>query len=393
MTGERPTGDAAVVPGIPVGSSLACVRSLARRGIHTIAATDGSSAPVLRSRYCRERARLPSPSADFEGYRDGLLRLADRSDVRTIVPLREADVYVLAKYADEFAARLDLACPSFETVRDVQDRLRLYEIARRVDVPVPDTELLTEWDPRDEVTVVKSRYSILVDGNRARYPGVSFVPAGDRPDVESRVAEMGHVPLAQRHVPDGGEYGFFALFDSGEPVATFQHRRVRSLQYVGGASAYRKSVRIPELETAGLRLLETLEWHGPAMVEFKRDERDGTFYLMEINPRFWGSLRLPVVAGVDFPSLYYQLATTGVDETVTEYDVDVGCHLLSGEANYLYSILEDGYEHAEPPSLLPEVYAVVRSVLTDPHFDYLHFDDPSPFVRDVSNALPIPSLR
>ena len=42
-------------------------------------------------------------------------------------------------------------------------------------------------------------------------------------------------------------------------------------------------------------------WHGVAMVEFKRDERDDTPRLMEINGRFWGSLQLAIDAGVDFP--------------------------------------------------------------------------------------------
>jgi predicted ATP-grasp superfamily ATP-dependent carboligase len=44
------------------------------------------------------------------------------------------------------------------------------------------------------------------------------------------------------------------------------------------------------------------------MVEFRYDPRDGLPKLMEINPRFWGSLPLAVYAGVDFPYLIFQLA-------------------------------------------------------------------------------------
>lgn len=40
------------------------------------------------------------------------------------------------------------------------------------------------------------------------------------------------------------------------------------------------------------------------MVEWKVDLRDGRPKLMEINPRFWGSLELAVRSGVNFPSLY-----------------------------------------------------------------------------------------
>jgi protein-tyrosine-phosphatase len=43
------------------------------------------------------------------------------------------------------------------------------------------------------------------------------------------------------------------------------------------------------------------------MVEFKRDV-DGTYWLMEINPRFWGSLALSIDAGIDFPRVLLGLA-------------------------------------------------------------------------------------
>jgi hypothetical protein len=50
-------------------------------------------------------------------------------------------------------------------------------------------------------------------------------------------------------------------------------------------------------------LLSAVGWQGVAMVEFKRDVRDGKAKLMEINGRLWGSLQLAVSSGVDFPSL------------------------------------------------------------------------------------------
>jgi predicted ATP-grasp superfamily ATP-dependent carboligase len=44
------------------------------------------------------------------------------------------------------------------------------------------------------------------------------------------------------------------------------------------------------------------------MVEFKLD-RDGEVWLMEINPRLWGSLALSIDAGVNFPLGLLRLAT------------------------------------------------------------------------------------
>ena len=249
-------------------------------------------------------------------------------------------------------------------------------------MPVPETRPLDEWEDWDRETVLKSRYSILVENEEAFYPDVEFVPPGVEPDGEAIVSHMRHEPMVQEYVPGDGEYGFFALFDRGSPLATFQHRRIRSYTYSGGASVFRESINDPQLESADLRLLDSLDWHGPAMVEFKRDARTGQFTLMEINPRFWGSLALAVNARVDFPYLYYRLATGGPLERASHYETGLGCHRLTGELSYLHSVARYDLEHVERPALLPAVGKVIASTLREPHFDFLAVDDPAPFVQD-----------
>lgn len=383
---SRPTDDAVVVPAIAAGSSITSIRSLAKQGVYTIGVSENESAAAFRSQYCHETASVTEPTTDVRGYRDDLLELARRPAVRTIVPLREPDIYVLSRWRDEFAEHVAAPWQPYDEIRRTQDRFRLFEAARDVGVAVPETSPVDEWDGWDDVTVVKSRYSILEADNETSYPGVSFVMPDEDPRVDEHVEEAGHVPMAQEYVPGDDEHGFFALYDHGDPVATFQHQRIRSYDYAGGASTYRKSVHIPELKAAGRRLLSHLDWHGPAMVEFKRDESDGEFKLMEINPRFWGSLALPVAAGVDFPALYYRLATGDIDEPVFEYETGVGCHLVRGEISYLYNLFNADHDHVERPPLAPELYRIARSFVTDANFDYLDFGDARPFVHDILSA-------
>lgn len=377
---------AVVVPCIAAGSSVACFRSLGRKGIRTIGVSEVPNAPSSRSKYCHETQRVPSPKTDLDGYARALLTIAKRPDVATFVPLREADIYVLSKHREAFAEHVHAPWPGFDALEPVRDRSQLHERARQVGVPVPRTAPLDQWDGWDDVTVVKSRYSLVRDGGGSFYESPRFFRPETAPtasEIESLIADMGHVPMAQEYVPGDREHGFFALCVDGTPVVTFQHERVRSFRYYGGASAYRKSVNIPELEAAGSRLLRDLDWHGPAMVEFKHDPRDDEFKLMEINPRFWGSLPLACAAGVDFPYRYYQLAVGELERSTTPYDVGLGCHLVRGEVSYLASIVTDSYDHLDRPALLPEVWAVVKSMVEQPNFDFLDTDDPKPFVYDV----------
>jgi len=59
--------------------------------------------------------------------------------------------------------------------------------------------------------------------------------------------------------------------------------------------------RVSELERAGTALLDALQWHGVAMVEFKGAPARDALALMEVNAKFWGSHDAALAAGVDFP--------------------------------------------------------------------------------------------
>ncbi|WP_247730480.1 carboxylate--amine ligase [Halovivax limisalsi] len=387
-------GSAAVVPAIDAPSSVACLRSLAERGVGTIVASESPTAPALASAFCDEGIAVPAPDDDLLAYRDSLLALARRPAVRTIVPVREADVYVLSRYREAFARSMQTPWPDMEALAAVQDRRRLFDAADRAGVGAPETGPVSDLDDPAREWIVKPRYSILADAyvdcepdECTAPPSTTYLPPGTEPDVEGLTAEMGHEPIYQAYVRTPHEYGFFALYDEGEPVATFQHRQRRGYSYAGGPSAFRESVDIPDLEAAGLALLDELDWHGLAMVEFLRDEATGEFKLMEINPRFWSSLPFSVQAGADFPSYYWDLSNGGCDPVGAAYDVGVAGHLLRGELCYLYSILADDVDLVDRPSFPAELASVARSLVAQPRFDYLRRDDPRPFVRDVRNAI------
>lgn len=383
---SSPHPDTVVVPGIEAPSTVACLRSLGPRGVRTVVVSEDETTPGFASRYCDETVIAPDPADDLEGYGELLLDLAHRPSVRTIIPVREPDVYLLAKHKDAFAEHVGTPWPDFDRLQTVQDRKRLFEVAREAGIGVPETRPLTEWNDWDREAVIKSRYTIVVSDDEpgASYPSVRYHRPGASPDAETVIEEMGHEPLVQEYMSDPAEYGFFALFDHGSPVTTFQHRQIRGYKYSGGPSAFRESVDIPALEDAGLRLLERLDWHGLAMVEFKR--HDGEFKLMEINPRFWSSLPFSVAAGADFPYQYYRLST-GQPVEDQPYDVGTAGHLLRGEVGYLYSLLAHESPLAERPAPVRSAGTVLASIARYPRFDYLSLDDPGPFVSDVRQTI------
>ena len=54
------------------------------------------------------------------------------------------------------------------------------------------------------------------------------------------------------------------------------------------------------------RLLHALGFHGISQVEYKRDPRDGTLRLMEVNARLWQWHSLAAACGVDLVQMAYR---------------------------------------------------------------------------------------
>lgn len=101
--------------------------------------------------------------------------------------------------------------------------------------------------------------------------------------------------------------------------------------------------------------------------------------LMEINPRFPGSLSMDLQAGVDYPRYYYELATDTMSESNPQSDTGVATHDLLGEFCYLWSVMQDEYSVVERTSRSNAVWEVATSLIRHPHLDGLSQDDPVPF--------------
>lgn len=392
---DAPEDGSIVVPAAASPSPEACLRSLAPRGVHTIVVSEDPRTKSFRSTYCDEAVLVPDPTTDLEGYAEALLALAGREDVRTIVPTREEEAFVLSARREAFADRIATPWPTLEGLRRVHDRVELAAAAEAAGVPVPETTPLADVENRHGPSIVKSRYNLLVDayvdaipaGTVARNKTVEHLGPGDRPDVGRLRSTFGHDPIVQEFVPIEREYMVGALCDRGEILASVQHEQLRGASYTGGGGVYRESTYVPALEEVAAALLEELEWHGLACLEYMRHPETGEFYLAEINPRMWTSLAANVRMGADFPYYYWQLATGHGDRIEPGYELGVGCHYLKGELSYVLSLLGEESPLVDRPPIGRTLLGILASCYRQPNADVLSRDDPWPFVQDVLTEL------
>lgn len=318
----------AVVTDARYRMALTVIRSLGRRGIPVVAAqTEARKGDTIGfySRYAKECLSLPKAD-DAAAYVQTLLRLGKKGDV--LIPVALKSVFAASSYRDQLAEVFHLAVAPPESLELANDTSRLLELAASLGVPAPQTTTLAPGETFAELAE-RLTYPVVVKyraGEELQLPPQERYCIVRSPDELVAVYQRMHArqpyPLAQEYVPGAG-FGVSALFNrEGEAVALFAHRRLREYPVSGGPSCFCESIYEPRLFDYALRLLRALRWEGVAMVEFKQDAY-GEFRLMEINPRFWGSLPLAVAAGVDFPYLLYQVARGERPSPVLTYRLGV----------------------------------------------------------------------
>jgi len=387
-----------IVPDGNERSALAVTRSLGRRGIPVFVGAETSSSLAGVSRYCRESFVYPDPWASPDEFRACLLERAKRWGARVVFPITDLAVEILGESEQRSGASIVLPIPSLDQYRALSNKYQLMGSAKRQGVPIPDTIFVPDGDVEKALPHI-NRWPIVVKPGRSlikvrgRWQKTSVLYARDADELRKLYREitcLKEPSLLQTRVVGEGQ-GVFGLFDRGKPVALFAHRRLRERPPSGGVSVLRESMalRQPITEYA-LRVVQSTEWHGVAMVEFKVDAKSGVPYLMEVNGRFWGSLQLAIDAGVDFPWLLYQLGTTGAVQHLTgPYEVGVRSRWWIGDLDHLLLRLRKSDSELSLPPGSPSKGETIASFLRvwDPKTksEVFRLSDPRPGLHELAN--------
>jgi hypothetical protein len=196
------------------------------------------------------------------------------------------------------------------TIERCLNKGAVFELAADLRVPHPRTWAVTSLE---EIDALPPQFPCVIKpGNETELKDVDYARNfRERHEISANFfarlpSGMNCGLLIQEQVRGVGR-GFFAVYDQGKPIVVFMHERIREMPPSGGASTAARAIYDENLKRYGLQLLDALEWHGPAMVEFKYDPADGQYNLIEINPKLWGSLELGLSAGINFGQILVRL--------------------------------------------------------------------------------------
>jgi predicted ATP-grasp superfamily ATP-dependent carboligase len=375
--------------------ALACVRSLGNAGYTVLVGSHKRFPLGAWSRYCADRFLLTEESVEaFASMREW----ARREDVEIVLPLTERSCVLCNEERTQWEELgITVGCGSDEMLQSAFDKELTLLRAEACDVRIPPTrfpksldDCLSAVEELGFPCVVKSRWSNAWNGKH-------FLPI-QSPTYLSSLEDSSAVflkhkqednwPLVQGFVAGQGK-GVFALCDRGRVLAWFAHERLRDTRPTGSSSSLRRSIHLePRLRDPAEKLLSELNWHGPAMVEFK-DDGINQPCLMEINGRFWGSLQLAIDAGVDFPRLWVSVLNGHSPPPATEYAEGLTLRWLWGDVKRFILILRGapaGYTSGFP-SVRQGLKELLGSQPKGTRMEMWRADDRWPGVGELAGGL------
>jgi D-aspartate ligase len=309
---------AAIVLECSYVNGLSAIRSLAAMGVPVIALDHRRQALGLRSRLAAAVV-CPHPHEEPEEFGAMLAEICEALP-HGAVAFPTHDEYLVAVNRSA-PTSLRLPFGPRELIEPIQAKRFQYDAAARAGVLLPAT-----FHPADEDAAARAaevlRYPAVMKPSEGagfkRRHGIPLAVA-ETPEELLAAYRLGaeFAPMLQEQIPGGDDclWTVGSYVDAGGAMpGIFCGRKL--LQAPAGVGTCRVGVAEwdDEAVDGARRFLHALGYHGISQVEYKRDPRDGTLRLMEVNARLWQWHSLAAACGVDLVQMAYRDA---IGEPVT----------------------------------------------------------------------------
>jgi D-aspartate ligase len=285
----------AIVLGGGAITGLGAIRSLGRAGVDVYYMDDQKNEAIY-SKYCKKYFIFPKASHDRDELKKVLLKLQDSLEKAVLFPASDSYALNLSHLRDDLDG-YHLSSPKKEVIEILINKRRFYQSLIDKKIPHPITHFPETLEDTRKMGQEIS-YPIFVKPSIShlfsrRFHRKGFVANSERElsryrafmkklEVDVMIQEIVPGPPTNHVFLDG------YIDRNLNSKVLFARRRLRMWPLSFGNSSLCVSIPVSEIASLTERLLgylKSIKYQGIFSGEFKKDQRDGVFKLLEINSR------------------------------------------------------------------------------------------------------------
>ena len=279
---------------------LSCLSQVSNYKVHVLA-TDPKT-PVRQSRLYHS-LRMAKPSND-DKYLEAIRKRAKQVGATLLMPVTRLGIHFAIRHQSALQQIAKLTpLPSLDAFEIAEDKGKLAEFLIEHQFPIPRS-ILCSLDPSFFHEAKQLRFPVLLKPNIGTHG--NGIREFDSFAVLKQFLEENENSLKPCVVQSklrGTDMAGNVLAKEGEILRhTFQRSIISNPVKFRYPSAL-KMGHHPEAFEVLKRLVSKLNWTGIMNVGLFWDEEDHQVKIIEINPRYWGSMRASLAAGMNFPHL------------------------------------------------------------------------------------------
>jgi hypothetical protein len=273
--------------------------------------------------HCSEFVRAPRLKNNPKIYLQFLLKLIQKEKFDVVLPVHEEGL-LLAANKKEIFKYTNFLLGSAENFHTIMNKKSFLELTKSLNLPVP------------KMAFVKNIEDVAIAGIFPCWVKLPYgtsstgvVRIANEKIVKEKLKEFGSDSdfIIQEEII-GDQLTIQALFQNGNLICSHQYQAL-STGFGGGASK-RISVNYSELKIYAKKIGKKLSWSGPLMIDAIRDQKSGTIYIIEGNPRI-GEISSAFLAGLNIPEAYIKLTCKEKLEKVFETKSGIKSHQMFTE--------------------------------------------------------------
>ena len=297
--------------------------------------------PVGFSRYCHTHI-VKESELNNDTYIETITEIVANHNIQVFLPNDTEKIAFTIAHSDtlsKFVAIPPLPSPtSFEIANN---KWLLAQFLQENKIPVPPTIAVTYNDIFWNKQLPDMKFPVLLKPMIGRGgKGIErFETITDlKYYLEQQNQEKIHNKFIVQSFIPGFHVGANVLCQQGKILATTMQRGVIANEQRYGSPGGWKFIKEDNFSAIIKKLISALNWSGFANMDTIYDPEDNLIKILEINARFWGSLRGSLAAGVSFPYLAC-LAALDIPFPRPEYKTAFYIHSKSALREYLFKLI------------------------------------------------------